>query len=428
MPPDGAEAELRGLTGATIDGRYVLGKLVGQGNFGAVFLSVQHLLGVPVRRVAVKVSKQSEIELDTVRELFTDAFALAGAMDRLTEPQARQHLVHVYDVGIAVEHRRRAYVVMEYVDGVTLADQMRAYQGVPAPLLLAWVKQACRALAGLHRLDPPLLHRDVKPDNILLGNDRRVRLVDFGLAARMLTSGLVTGVAGTTDYMAPETSAGASVPASDVYSLGVVLYEGLTGERPFAHLQPPVDLSPEQRGTWVRERQRRLIVPRPSSHRRCSAELDALVLACLSADPRDRPRDAAVLLETLEDLDRADRPQPRRNPVESARALRIEGDLEGARELLRDGLRQPGVKPEARFALLRELGATLVDQGDDDAAAQALIEAWDITRNAAVLRKLDERDALRLDIASCFRRAGNEYQAARYERMTPAEPSAVPRV
>jgi eukaryotic-like serine/threonine-protein kinase len=412
------------LEGATIDGRYVLSEFVGQGAFGGVFASQQQLLGIPVRRVAIKVSKRMDIELDLARQLFADAFVLAEAMDQILDSEARRHLVHVYDIGIAVEHGRRAYVVMEYVEGRTLGVEMRAYRTVPPGLMVRWVREACCALAGLHRLDPPLLHRDVKPDNLLIGSDG-IRLVDFGLAARMHGRGLMAGAAGTTSYMAPEAADGVSIPASDVYSLGVVLYEGLTGELPFP--DAPFD-TPKALLAEAFQEQRRVLpeAPRASRGAPLSRALGELVLACLDPDPRNRPQDAGALLEALRELKRGDATESVASVLERARGLRLAGDLEGARVTIEHGLTRDGRDPETELGLVRELGAVFVASGDDEAAVQRLLEAWSLVKDSTLLRSRAERAALLREISRCYARLGNAYQAARYARMADAEERGEP--
>jgi serine/threonine protein kinase len=419
------QSDLRSLVGATIDRRYVLRRQVGEGNFGAVFASDQHLLGLPVRRVAIKISKQAGIELDTARELFADAFLLAQAMDTLLDGEARRHLVHVYDLGITVEHESRCYVVMEYIDGVTLSDQLRSYGRVPAPLLLKWICQACTALRGLHRLEQAVLHRDVKPDNMLLGRDLTVRLVDFGLAARMLACGYAPGTAGTTAYMAPETADGRSVPASDVYSLGLVLYQGLTGELPFARVLPPATLPAQLHDEWLMAHRRRLRIAPPSERSStATVQLDELVLSCLEFEARDRPQDAGELLHALDELGRRP-PVERIDALERARALRTAGDAEGARQLLEDALGRSRLAVERRFWLLRELGGALAELGEHEAATVRLAGAWALTDDRAILRTSDARAALLTEISEGFARTGNAYQANRYARWAAAESHAV---
>lgn len=230
--------DMRIFEGKMLQDKYLLESYIAGGNFGAVYKSQQHFLGIPIRRVAVKLSKHTNINLEKSREIFADLFALAEAMDEIMDVEAKKYLPQIYDAGILKEDGRM-FVVMEFVQGTDLAEQFNSLKIIPSNLLLKWVYQICTALAGLHAMVPPCIHRDLKPDNILLGVDKNVRVVDFGLAARLLNKGFVPGVAGAVTYMAPETTRGESTPASDVYCLGVIMYQGLTGHLPFEHLIPP---------------------------------------------------------------------------------------------------------------------------------------------------------------------------------------------
>lgn len=294
---DGAGTDLRSFEGRVINDRYLLTKWIGGGAFGAVFLSEQRILGRPVRRVACKISRDAGMTEEDAREKFADILRLAEAMDGMTDSEARRHLVHVYDGGLAHDAGGRAFLVMEFVQGTTLAAQFATLKTVPAKLLFNWARQICVALRGLHALDQPLLHRDLKPDNVLLGSDLTVRLIDFGLAARLLESGTVPGVAGTLTYMAPETSQGQSVPASDLYSLGVLMYEGLTGRLPYEHLIPPPGMPDTLHGDWLYEQKRvgRAVAPPSRLNNTVTRETDAVVLRCLEFDPARRFRSAAEL-------------------------------------------------------------------------------------------------------------------------------------
>ncbi|MFC9974783.1 serine/threonine-protein kinase [Spirillospora sp. NPDC127200] len=395
----GGAAGLSALRGRTLGGRYELGDLLGEGGFGAVFRSEQHLLGAPVRRVAVKVSRRTGLTERTVRELFGDALLLAEAMDDMTDLEARAHLVHLYDAGLADDLGGRGYLVMEYVQGTTLQAQFAQYRrGVPARLMTAWARQVAVALRGLHSLVPPLLHRDLKPDNVLLGLDKRVRVVDFGLAARMLAAGHVEGVAGTVSYMAPETSQGASVRASDLYSLGLLVYEGLTGRHPFGHLHPPDDMPAALRSEWTYHARADCRVDPPSLlNNTVPAELDELVLHCLAHDPQDRFRTADELLEAIGAYEAARVPVPPPAPP-PARTVPQE---------LREHV---------------EAAEKLAARGEHGTAARRLELAWRLVQgNPALLRGRTERAELLDMISASYRADGNVYQTGRYAELARRE-------
>ncbi|WP_127354939.1 serine/threonine-protein kinase [Actinacidiphila soli] len=420
MSDGGTGADLRSFEGRVINDRYLLTKWIGGGAFGAVFLSEQRILGRPVRRVACKISRETGMTEADAQDRFADILRLAEAMDGMTDAEARRHLVHVYDGGLAHDAGGRAFLVMEFVQGTTLADQFESLKTVPAKLLFNWARQICVALRGLHALDQPLLHRDLKPDNVLLGSDLTVRLIDFGLAARLLESGTVPGVAGTLTYMAPETSQGQSLPGSDLYSLGVLMYEGLTGELPFAHLIPPPGLPDALHGDWLYQQKKDGPPAAPPSrlNNTVTPETDAVVLRCLEFDPARRFRSATELLDALAEAEAGTRrPPPGESALEEARKQAADGDPTGACHTLRTCL-DSGSKdlpPAMRLALLNELARLLDAQGDPATSARRLAEAWQLVRNSALLRTRQERCALLSRTADAYRRAGNLYQATHFE-------------
>ncbi len=410
-------ADLRSFVGKTILGNYLLREYIDEGNFGVLFKSEQQFLGVPVRRVAVKISKQTEIDMEKVKDIFADVFLLAGAMDEMTDSEAKSHLVHVYDAGILSGENNRAFLVMEYIDGTTLADQFKSYGRVPAPIMMKWVRQICRALKELHTLVPPVLHRDMKPSNVLLGIDGCVRVVDFGLAAKMTRHGFVPGTAGTITYMAPETIRGESIPASDVYSTGIILYEGLTGKHPFAGFVPPINLPSAAYNDWIYE-QKSTFRPSPPSllNNTVTPRLDEVVLRCLEFRPAERRyHNAGALLKALDDSERP--PSQDENALDEGRRLRAKGDLTGARDVFETGLRESSNSKEIRFELLKELGEVLALARDPKAASGKLVEAWNIAKNSGVIfRRQEERANFLGQIIEAFRSSKNYFQAERYER------------
>ncbi|MFD7429144.1 serine/threonine-protein kinase [Streptomyces sp. NPDC059818] len=417
---DGAGTDLRSFEGRVINDRYLLTKWIGGGAFGAVFLSEQRILGLPVRRVACKISRDAGMTETDAQEKFADILRLAEAMDGMTDSEARRHLVHVYDGGLAHDAGGRAFLVMEFVQGTTLAAQFETLRTVPAKLLFNWARQICVALRGLHALDQPLLHRDLKPDNVLLGSDLTVRLIDFGLAARLLESGTVPGVAGTLTYMAPETSQGQSVPASDLYSLGVLMYEGLTGRLPFAHLIPPPGMPDTLHGDWLYQQKRasRGVAPPSRLNNTVTRETDAVVLRCLEFDPARRFRSAAELLDALAAAEAgAHRPPPGESALEQAREQAADGDPAAACRTLRACLDSASedLPPAVRLALRNELARLLDAQGDAAGAARQLAEAWQLVRDSTLLRTRKERCALLERAADAYRRAGNVFQTAHFE-------------
>ncbi len=293
------------LLGQTLAGKYRLVEVQAAGAFGTVFQAHQYFCKQFMRPVAVKVSRQTGLDEETAPHLFGDALILARLLAGGTAgagDEGRRHLVPIYDMGLLPEHDDRAFLVMEYVDGAPLLSHMRAAGRVSVAIGLRFVKQICRAMALVH--GQGAVHRDLKSDNILVDRRGVVRVVDFGLAAfadRRL--GFAPGSMGTFTYMAPETLQGRSTPASDVYSLGLLLYELFTGGGPHLTAPWPAEDRDDRREEHLRIKTG-LSFPPPSEVqneiRNDYRWLDALILRCLETDPARRFADAGKLLAAIE--------------------------------------------------------------------------------------------------------------------------------
>jgi len=260
---------------------YELMEEIGRGGMGVVYRARQKSLG---RDVALKMLLAGELSAPENRARFR---AEAEAAARLDHP----HIVRVYDVG---EAGGLPYFSMQWVNGTTLAQRL-AEGPVTARQAAAWLSPVCRAVQFAH--EHGVLHRDLKPANILLDRDERPLVTDFGLAkyadgeAHWTQSGAVLG---TPSYMAPEQAAGSRGeigPASDVYSLGAILYYALTGRPPFQASQPLDTLLLVLEQDPVPPR-----VLNPSVDR----QLEMIALKCLQK-PRDlRYQSAAALGDDLD--------------------------------------------------------------------------------------------------------------------------------
>jgi len=219
--------------------RYRSPKRIARGGMGEIYRATDSTLG---RAVAVKLLAERYSRDDAIRQRFTRE-ALAAA--RLSgEP----HIVTIFDVG---EQADRPFIVMEYLSGGSLEERIRATGAQEPGQALEWLEQGASALDAAHRHG--VVHRDVKPANLLLDRDANVHVADFGIAsAAGMESLTMTGtVLGTAGYLSPEQAQGErATPASDRYSLAVVAFELLSGERPFdsdsvtaeaaAHVNVPV--------------------------------------------------------------------------------------------------------------------------------------------------------------------------------------------
>ena len=245
---------------------------------GEVYLATDSLLE---REVAVKVLSERYADDDAIRRRFTRE-ALAAA--RLS---GRPHVVMVYDVG---EHENRPFIVMAYMRGGSVEERLR--EGPPSfARSLEWLEQAGDALDGAHA--EGIVHRDVKPGNLLLDGAESVHVGDFGIArAAGLDSLTHPGtVLGTAGYLSPEQAAGMSAgPASDRYALGVVAFELLTGRRPFAS------------DTAATEAFAHANTPPPSPRLvepSLPVGLDGVFECALAKDPEERPESCADLVAGL---------------------------------------------------------------------------------------------------------------------------------
>ncbi len=208
-----------------LNGRYQLLERIGSGGMAIVYKAQDNALG---RLVAIKILHES-LTGDTG---FLERFQReAHAAANLTHP----NVVTVHDIG---QDGRRHYIVMEYVAGQTLKQLIRRHyrdgQGIPINYALDLAVQLCAGIGYAHRAN--LVHCDIKPQNILVTRDDRVKVTDFGIARALSEASRMqdSKVWGTPQYFAPEQAAGnPAMPASDVYSIGIVLFEMLAGSRPF---------------------------------------------------------------------------------------------------------------------------------------------------------------------------------------------------
>ena len=207
-------------------GRYELLEEVGRGAMGVVYRSRDPLIG---RTVAVKTLK-----LDDVRQNKDDPEALERFQNeiRAAGRLAHPNIVVIHDAG-ADPDSALFYITMEFVQGRSLAKMIEEKQAFPIPRVLRIMEQACRALDYAHHSH--IVHRDIKPANILMGELDTVKITDFGTAKILERGGTQSGqIVGTPSYMAPEQVKGRPVDGrADVFALAVILYELLTGERPF---------------------------------------------------------------------------------------------------------------------------------------------------------------------------------------------------
>ena len=283
MPAPAQKSLAPRSTGAKV-GKYTLQATLGQGAYGEVHL------GVPSTgpRVAVKIlSAVAARNADTVTRFKREA----DTARRLEHPS----IIRILDVGSS---RGRHYIIMELVHGGSLRGLLERAAAPPAQVVAVFAEVAA-ALAYAHAQG--VVHRDVKPENVLLTRAGRAKVADFGLARTVDEPSLTTQgrILGTAIYLSPEQARGQrATAASDVYAFGVMLYEAITGERPFTadtqlgYLYQHAEVDP----------------PRPVIRKHYPAALAGLALACLAKQPADRP----AMADVAERLAAAARPRPRR--------------------------------------------------------------------------------------------------------------------
>src|SRR5215218_7127674 len=218
--------------GTLLDARYRIDAVVGAGGMSTVYRAFDTVLE---RQVAIKLMHRDiAADADQLERFRREARAVA----QLNHP----HVVGVIDAGEATpdedppfgEPVGMPYIVFEYVEGETLKDRIRRQRRLPVSEAVAYAIEIARALQAAH--DRRIVHRDVKPQNVLIDEEGRAKVTDFGIARSLTEEGLTADgrVLGTTDYVSPEQALGQDVdPQSDLYSLGVVLFEMLTGDVPF---------------------------------------------------------------------------------------------------------------------------------------------------------------------------------------------------
>ena len=273
-------------TGRVVAGRYELSTLIGQGGMGQVWTAYDQRLD---RRVAVKLLRPDKVagaEAEELRRRFLRECRVTAQVDH-------PGLVTVHDAGSEGEE---LFLVMQYVDGADLSDHLAEHDPYPWQWAVAVAAQLCAVLSAVHAV--PIVHRDLKPRNVMVKQDGTVTVLDLGVASVMDTDTTrlthTGSPIGSPAYMAPEQAMGGAVgPYTDLYALGVLLHELLSGEVPFAgstalgvlhrHLyEPPLPV-----------RRIRPEVPEP---------LESLVLRLLAKDPQHRPASAQEVYENLSSL------------------------------------------------------------------------------------------------------------------------------
>jgi serine/threonine protein kinase/beta-lactam-binding protein with PASTA domain len=271
-------ASLDPLIGSFFDGRYKIVRKLGAGGMANVYLAEDQELG---RRVAIKILNDRHANDDQFVERFRREAKNAAAL-------SHPNIVSIYDRG---EAEGTYYIAMEYLDGRSLKELIVTRGPAPVPVAVDYARQILSALRFAHRHG--IVHRDIKPHNVLVDGEGRVKVTDFGIAragASQMTE--VGSIVGTAQYLSPEQARGTNVDQrSDLYSLGVVLYELLTGSAPFGG-DTPVEIAMKHLSQ----------MPEPPSVKRPNLphDLDLLVMRALAKDPDERYQSAEEMDADLE--------------------------------------------------------------------------------------------------------------------------------
>lgn len=270
------------MTDEVILDRYRIERQLGRGGHGEVFLAEDTIVG---RTVAVK-------KIDMSSKSSSRALNEARAAGQLNHP----NVVTVYDFE---SDQKNYYLIMEFIDGVTLAEALSAKSPLSIEEALDIGIQVTEALEAAHTMD--IVHRDIKPDNIMLTKDGDVKVTDFGIARLAASTMTAEGdILGTFAYMSPEQAKSGRVDArSDIFSLGVVLYQMLTGVSPFASATPAgivfkiTNLDPQ---------------PLAELNDRITPDMESLILRMLEKDRKKRVEDITVVRHYLEGMREAKLP------------------------------------------------------------------------------------------------------------------------
>ncbi len=275
------DAEIvRGADGKRRFGRYEVLDVIGQGSMGTVYRGLDPRLE---RQVALKTIRLETVTSDDQRrEMLERLRNEAITIARFSHP----NIIVVYDMGGT---ERSAFIAMELIDGPSLRDVLRLQGSLAAKLVIPMAAAVADGLAMAHARE--VIHRDVKPGNVLLGRDGAIKVSDFGLAFALSTLAVdESGISGTPGFVPPEVLSGRPYSAAgDLFGLGATLYESLTGTHPLAGGTLRETISNTLGG---------VVKPLGEALPEVPEELAGLVMALLAADPAERPG-AAVLAERL---------------------------------------------------------------------------------------------------------------------------------
>jgi len=324
--------------GQIVRDTYTVERFLGEGAFAEVYRVQHRFLG----RQAMKVLKLSVASLEEIEFLLAEARLLS----RIGHP----NIIRVFDANILeVNGARYGFFTMEYIAGGSLDRFWRSYRDamMPVPEVVEIMKQVCAGIAVAHAENPPIVHRDIKPQNILVGYDGtglRARVSDFGLAKQANPLTLLVSAKGTLSFKPPESFENQDSPAADVWAIGTTFYLLLTDTLPYPDL--------DERDIADANRFVRPLRPASVYNMTVDPALDAILSRCLAGRPADRYENASALLDELARW-RPDRSPTTSSPTRSDNGKEAKStfghqsscDLNVARRMIQDAIaasKKPG--------------------------------------------------------------------------------------
>mgnify|MGYP003673123833 CR=1 FL=1 len=280
--------------GDVINDTYTVQCLIGQGAFGEVYRVKHKYMGLQV----LKLFKSSYVENPDLDMVTNEARILSALTQR--------NVVRVFETNsFSGDEGKRFFITMGFVSGESLAQLLKREIFLDIPVALSIQQALLRGLWEAHRQNPPIIHRDISPDNVLLSyadQTPQALLSDFGLAQSVDQMSHIAGAAGKYLYFAPECFWGAYLPSSDVFSAGIVLYRMITGAYPWDYEFSAMTESDKSKVT-VEVAKARNCDPKPPSQRNpdCSPRMDRIVMRAISKDLEHRYRNAEEFLRDIRD-------------------------------------------------------------------------------------------------------------------------------
>lgn len=268
------------LIDSVLDDQYHIIEMLGKGGMATVYKAIQTSVN---RQVAVKILPQTLLHDENFMKRFRQEAEVIARLEHF-------HILPIYDYG---EHDGMPYIVMRYLEGGTLQDRIKRYSPLPWDEILLVTRQVAGALDYAHTRN--VIHRDVKPSNVLLDGEGNAYLVDFGIAKMTESTAHLTGsgIVGTPAYMAPEQSqTGPPTPSMDVYALGVTIFEMMTGQQPYRAETPIAQIMMHIQNPIPSLRDFDTAIP---------PEVDEVVQRALVKDPAERYATAGELASALEE-------------------------------------------------------------------------------------------------------------------------------